>query len=348
MKEKLVLTKYMSREHSLFYACVWNKANKELFDKQVKGTNVKNILFLRNKNGILEVYYDLAELKRLFENVAKAINSNGQMIDNIIKSFYGYWEKIFPYVKGKKIRDLAELTEYYENWSNWWAPMADIFIIPDIAEIGKSSRDKALKVRIETQEYSDEGDRVIIKFIEENYPKYKDVANLLSMEEIFGIDKLKEKDIENIRKRKNGCAILTLDGKSKLFSLDELNKELIKKGIRLDKPKAEDIKEIKGTVASKGRVKGNVRIVLTKADLKNVKKGEIMVTYATSPDYVPAMKLCAAIITNEGGRVCHAAIVARELNIPCIVGTKIGTEVLKDGMEVEVDATKGIIKIIKS
>jgi pyruvate,water dikinase len=61
----------------------------------------------------------------------------------------------------------------------------------------------------------------------------------------------------------------------------------------------------------------------------------------TSPDFIPILKKVSAIITDEGGITCHAAIVSRELKIPCIVGTKIATKVLKDGDVVEVDAQKG-------
>jgi len=67
----------------------------------------------------------------------------------------------------------------------------------------------------------------------------------------------------------------------------------------------------------------------------------------TEVDYVPYLKKVKAIITNEGGIVCHAAIISRELGIPCIIGTKIATKVLKDGDIVEVNANKGIIKVLK-
>lgn len=66
----------------------------------------------------------------------------------------------------------------------------------------------------------------------------------------------------------------------------------------------------------------------------------------THPNYLPAMKIAKAFITNEGGMICHAAIVARELNKPCIVGTKIATKVLKDGDLIEVNANSGIIRKI--
>ena len=96
-----------------------------------------------------------------------------------------------------------------------------------------------------------------------------------------------------------------------------------------------------GVTASKGIAKGKVVVVKDATHLDDVKKGDVMVTETTDPDYVPAMKRASAIITNTGGRTCHAAIVSRELGIPCIVNTKNGTTVLTDGMMVEVNATEG-------
>ena len=117
--------------------------------------------------------------------------------------------------------------------------------------------------------------------------------------------------------------------------------------MRLEETKNESIEEIKGTVAYKGKVMGVVRMILSFKDMNSFKQGEILVTEMTNPDYLPIMKKASAIVTDEGGATCHAAIASRELGIPCIVGTKIATKVLKDGDEVDVDATKGVIKMIK-
>ena len=91
---------------------------------------------------------------------------------------------------------------------------------------------------------------------------------------------------------------------------------------------------------------GKVKILnshngISDEDLNNFKKGDILVTDITDPDWEPVMKIASAIITNKGGRVCHAAIVARELGIPAIVGTINCTDKLKDGMEVTVSCAEG-------
>lgn len=124
------------------------------------------------------------------------------------------------------------------------------------------------------------------------------------------------------------------------------NHSLIEK-VRKTFLSVESVKEIKGVVVSKGKITGCVRLVLDKNSLNSIKSGEILVANFTSPDYVPAMKKSAGIVTDDGGITSHAAIISRELNKPCVTGTKIATKVLHNGDLVEVDANKGIVKIIK-
>lgn len=101
---------------------------------------------------------------------------------------------------------------------------------------------------------------------------------------------------------------------------------------------------VRGLPASPGVVVGTAKVALTVEEAaKLINKGDILVTKMTDPDWVPYMKIAAAIITDEGGMTAHAAIVSRELGIPCIVGAKNATKVLKTGMEVTVDATHGVV-----
>lgn len=101
---------------------------------------------------------------------------------------------------------------------------------------------------------------------------------------------------------------------------------------------------LRGTVAFPGVVKGSVRIVNNVDQMSAMKQGEILVSIATSPNIVGAMKKAAAIVTDEGGLTCHASIVSRELGIPCVVGTIFGSSVLRDGDRVRVDARRGIVE----
>ncbi|MBW2993606.1 phosphoenolpyruvate synthase [Candidatus Woesearchaeota archaeon] len=98
---------------------------------------------------------------------------------------------------------------------------------------------------------------------------------------------------------------------------------------------------VKGETASRGIASGTVKIVLKMEDLDKIKKGDILVTTMTTPDMVPAMQRAAAIVTDEGGLTCHAAIVSREMGTPCIVGAGDATKVLKEGDIITVNATHG-------
>lgn len=98
-----------------------------------------------------------------------------------------------------------------------------------------------------------------------------------------------------------------------------------------------------GLGASPGMAAGVARLLQSLADSERLQPGDILVTHKTEPDWVPLMKKASAIVTDEGGMTAHAAIVARELGIPCVVGTQDATRRIPDGAEVTVDARKGVV-----
>lgn len=158
---------------------------------------------------------------------------------------------------------------------------------------------------------------------------------------------LKHKDYSHIANDRMKHSVHISDkGKTEFYSgkiADKLMKEL-----KFFKEKTINAESelIKGHPAYAGIARGRVKIINTRQEMVKMHQGNILVSHMTNPDIVPAMKMAAGIVTDLGGITCHAAIVARELKKPCVIGTKIATEVLKDGDEVEVDAEKGIIKII--
>jgi pyruvate,water dikinase len=100
---------------------------------------------------------------------------------------------------------------------------------------------------------------------------------------------------------------------------------------------------LKGLPSSPGRGAGKAHVILTVDHVSDFQNGEVLVTEMTTPDWVPTMKKSKAIVTDAGGMTCHAAIVSRELGIPCITGTKIGTHTIHTGEEVTVDAKMGLV-----
>jgi pyruvate, water dikinase len=100
---------------------------------------------------------------------------------------------------------------------------------------------------------------------------------------------------------------------------------------------------LRGFGASPGLAAGTARILHGPAEMEKLKAGEILVTTMTTPDMVPAMSRAAGIVTDEGGMTCHAAIVSRELGVPCVVGTREATKLIADGSEVTVDGKTGVV-----
>jgi pyruvate,water dikinase len=156
-------------------------------------------------------------------------------------------------------------------------------------------------------------------------------------------EKLSKEQIKRIKERQKGYAYIS----------DNNQEYVLVTGPDLDVWKSKFSKEpestseiIKGIIAYKGFVRGKVVIVKDRSELHLVENGDILVTRLTTPDFVVAMKKAAAIVTDLGGITSHAAVTSRELKIPCIVGTKNATKILKSGKMVEVDADHGIIKIL--
>lgn len=154
-----------------------------------------------------------------------------------------------------------------------------------------------------------------------------------------------------IQKKREFCAAVSLYKSvgAKQYYLGsqahDYREHVLKNSNQLSKISSQNI--IKGTIASTGMATGTVKIIHSANEVNKVKKGDILVAGMTSPKYMPAIFNSSAIITDDGGLTCHAAIIARELKKPCIIGTKIATSILDDGDLVEVNANKGTIEIIK-
>ena len=166
----------------------------------------------------------------------------------------------------------------------------------------------------------------------------KDVVSLLSHKSNHNI-------IRQLKIRQNGCLYLVSRGK--ILRVMTAKKEVRKILDKIYKKSESKISEFKGMPASLGFARGRVKLVLSSSDNHKINSGDVMVTSMTRPEHLPAMKKAKAIITDDGGITCHAAIIARELGVPCIIGTIIATDVLKDGDLVEVNANIGLVKIIK-
>lgn len=170
---------------------------------------------------------------------------------------------------------------------------------------------------------------------------YNQLIFMTFPEIIKSLQELNVKTAE-LNERMKAYGIITKGDGVEIFTGERLKNELKKytQAIDLKQP-------LKGIVAFKGKATGIVKIVGRPDQTSKINVGDILVAPETTPDLILAMEKAAAFITDAGGITSHAAIVAREMKKPCIVGTKVATTVLKDGDLVEVDADKGVVKVLK-
>ncbi len=152
--------------------------------------------------------------------------------------------------------------------------------------------------------------------------------------------------IFELSERRNYCVVFRKSVAPEFVLIGEEAREWYRKNVNEEEIER-NVDELHGQVASPGLVRGIVKIVNSVQDMAKVTEHDVLVSTATQPDLLPAMKKAVAIITEQGGLTCHAAIVSRELGVPCVVGVKFVTRILKDGDQVEVDASHGIIRVVK-
>lgn len=291
-----------------------------IYDKEKEITNV-----YYNDTALEEdpktIYYymqkDIKKTKELYNKALSSCKYLNMIVDNE-ESDFNYKEFIKNMLIIYPFTSLGNLAGYFENISS------------ELKELLIDFRNNYDYILYKANEYLHNKAKKIL-------PKeYQEHIKFLFIEEVF---QNKMPSLDLIQKRKNGYIFFD----NNLELVDNIPLWLERKNIVIKSQ--QDGKIIKGSVAYSGKITGKVCQIYTKEDFKKFEKGDILVTTMTTPKFTPILKLAGAIVTDEGGITCHAAIIARELKIPCIIGCKNATEILKNDMIVEVNANEGIINI---
>ena len=273
--------------------------------------------------------------------LSKLAHQDKNFLKLIEKTVLKKLKYIRPIYEKEKIISLPELKIFLKEleegypWfeAMWW------FFQMDEDKVKDLDLKELEKVRSFTDKLCNSSDTVIRKSLKKIYPKLGELSSVLSTQEILS-GNLPRKDA--LIKREQGYFF----GNNQL--LVGKNRVDIEKIFKIKfRIKKFDSAVLQGNVAQMGIARGFVRRVMGHKQIGELKEGEILVSSMTIPDFLPAMKKAAAIVTNEGGVLCHAAILARELKIPCITGTRFATHILRDGDYVGVDAINGIVKFLK-
>ena len=200
----------------------------------------------------------------------------------------------------------------------------------------------AYKDRVDTEGVFEEIDALLIKLAGESLKQFgysPKLAKFLTVAELELLANGKQVNWKDLTERSKGFVYckgkvyLTHDYQDAFTQNDYLYEE--------EKPHGNSIK---GTVASAGKtIRGRVKKLFVVEQVRDFPEGAVLVTPMTVPDFIPAMNRAIAIVTDEGGVTCHAAIVSREMKKPCVIGTRFATTLFNDGDEIEVNSETGVV-----
>lgn len=341
------LSNIYSREKTLFYFTMWNDSDRKGYVEYLN-YEIKNNLFIIKPAGQKgSVWYDMKELDVIEQKVQEKLHNDSTLVSRLQARLNTEWETLRPYLlKEKTIQSGDELEVYYTALVNWWSAMNTAFRVPDMEGVAPEVKKLFLDYRTESEKYTEQMNKTFVAFWDEQFPELADLLFFIAPHEAIACANgaLSAEALQTISERKNGCILLN----EILHPIAALEIKLTEQDLQLEKVEISENETIQGSVAYKVSelITGTVRIISGFKDMGDFQQGEILVTEMTNPDYVPIMKLAAAIVTDEGGITCHAAIASRELKVPCVIGTKVATKLLKNGDIIEVDASSGIIKII--
>lgn len=256
----------------------------------------------------------------------------------LIANIHNKYEKIKDIIISEKALSRHELPSFIDSISELWIWLDGVWWMIEHRDKHHLDAKKLLETRKYTEYFAPGLIATIRNTFKSLMPDYEMYADVITIEEALG---KREVNTERLNQRVSGAVYAN----GKLFkSMDEVQKVY---NLRLLHSAPPDNGVLKGQTAYPGNVKGIARIIKSRDDMSKFKQGDVIVSPTTTPDFLPVMRISAAIVSEHGGIICHAAITSRELKIPCVVGVRGATKILKDGDMVEVDANKGFVKILK-
>lgn len=308
---------------------------------------VKPYFVGERKNGVVGLYIDATQVEWQKEEIYKRIINDSAYIPNLLSLAATHYKKIESSLENEVTLSRNELKQFFDDifimwrwWAGWWWAVEALEYHNTHLEI----LEEIMTFRKKTEKAIPQADERIRSSVQVIYPNIGKYADVLLCDEILDGTLPSEKELHERYRH----SIIIGDH---IYIGKRLNEALIQNGIVLAIPLPSEHKLVDNTftgqIAFKGKCTGTVSIVLTKTDANKFKEGSVLVASQTTPDFIHAIKKAGAIVADEGGIISHASISAREFKIPCVIGTKIATQVLKDGDLVEVDADNGIVRIIK-
>lgn len=336
--------KIFTREFSLPWLEIWYqgeaKAPKPWIAPPTSNPSFPYIVFLRHDHTVTS-YYDPTGLTWSRTSVFDAIRTSSDVVKTISTQATDAIQTLQAALKQapKNHQNLTNFCSLFQTTYPWLLAMWEV------GESDPNQReglpvDELIRLKESCVTLTDDIDNFIISSLRSLYPSIQEYVHVLSLSEI-----LSESFPTHTVLEQRDAGFIYTDGM--LFLPNE--RQLVEKKYSILLEKADpntQTNTLTGNPACMGFARGVARIITSISQLDTFQEGEILLSPMTMPDFLPAMKRAAAIVTDEGGVTCHAAILARELGLPCIVGTTYATEVFHTGDMLEVDATRGVVRKI--
>ena len=320
-----------TRDTGLIIQQSWAFGLENLYKKLLRKKSKYPLVIDFVVDGTIEIY----QYKKLIGDLEKVICDRNKKNQDFFFKNFDKFKSDLNYFQGLWKKGLIDSPDNFKKVIRRLNVWVENYILYYHTATNNHSPKKMLKiVRYfrQTDDYWSKAANYLRQSLIHLYPAINGLEDVILQNEVGLIP-----TIETLKERKGGFVVI---GRKSFIGL-------ITKLPYFFGPKVKRTNTIKGQTAFKGIARGKVFILKSVSNSHKIKKGNILVSPMTTPDMLSAMQKAAAIVTDEGGITCHAAIVAREMKKPCIIGTKVATKVLKNGDIVEVDAEKGVVKILK-
>jgi phosphoenolpyruvate synthase/pyruvate phosphate dikinase len=339
--EKIHFEKTYTRDTTLLIQQGWHDVVAYTFEKErgIKNPHTPPVIHFMN-DGVIEIWENEESTKWFLNTLQVEISKDQAFIPSVLDKYEKDLGEIKRYWEAGPIASKEMFVTYIDKVFGVMRGFVLMYYTGIDERTSHGLRERALKMR-DVDIYFDSNDRLMRASLIALYPHLKGYESAILKSEIKNPPSL-----EVLKARKKSFVVIGEEFAEQTTIREYLTKHP-EYHFHIEIPPA-DRSTLIGQVGNKGYTKGIVRIMKRKEQIIEAQGGDIIVSTMTTPDFVSAMQKAAAIITDEGGITCHAAIVARELNKPCVIGTKFATEILKDGDEVEVDADNGVVRIINN
>lgn len=335
-----IYKKVMNRSMSVMLCQCWEEGERDRLPQTFGGSIFFQPLFIARPEWGMAVYYDFSDPRQAYDEFIQYCYRHRRILPGLRRTFEQNCraiirlaarsaEKDFPRLV-QLLTDIWPMVVYSNTFGSFIPERVKPWLVKD-AEVLRRKYDRVIYL----------GDAALVKMARSKVP-----ANLRRFVPYLTIREIMEQEFPSgheLQRRRRGMIYFRGQLHLSATAVFIKNHNIILE----DEARKTKSGMLKGFTAEPGRATGRVKVIYQADQIGKIQSGDILVTPMTTPNFLPAMKKAAAFVTDEGGITCHAAIVARELKKPCVIGTLNATKILKDGDLVEVDAVHGQVKIVK-